>query len=473
MLRKIRIALAAVFFLGITLLFYGIGQSWWGWMAKVQFLPSALRVVASATALNIAILAGLTALCLISGRIYCSVICPLGVMQDLAISIRHRLGKVSHRPLRFHYRKENRLLRYGFLALTLAALIAGLQMLVGLIAPYSAYGRIVRSVVSAGNGSTGLPLILTAAATFILVTALAASMGRIWCNSVCPVGTVLGLLSRHALYAPRIDAGRCNGCGACSRNCKASCIDGENHSIDLSRCVMCMDCIGNCKAGAISFGRTKTESGKREPEDDGGGMSRRAFLGTAALLGSSVAAEAARRKLPKGFTEKQAPKRQTPIVPPGAKSFKVFTDTCTACGLCISACENKVLRPSTEISRLLQPEMSFEKGWCRPECNACADICPTGAILPLKEGEKSVIKIGTAKVDYEKCLAATGKSRCDNCVRHCPTGALRTVDGNYGISRVVVNEEKCIGCGACEYLCPVNGISAITVEGSLSHTRKD
>jgi len=468
MLRKIRIALAAIFFLGITLLFYGIGQDWWGWMTHLQFLPSVLRVIASASVLNIAVLAALVALTLVFGRIYCSVICPLGVMQDLAICLRRWLGKFFHKPWRTAFRTEKKLLRYGFLILTVSALIAGLQLLVGIIAPYSAYGRIVRSI----SGESSLPVIIVAGVTFLLVSILAASMGRIWCNSVCPVGTVLGLFSRHSLLAPRIDTEKCVNCGSCGKKCKASCIDTANHKIDLSRCVMCFDCIDNCSVRAISYGMTKKDSIMESKSDSAKGMSRRAFLGTAILLGSAAATKAAGKTLPEGVIAKTEPQRQTPIVPPGARGLRVFSDICTACGLCISGCPNKVLRPSTDISRLMQPEMSFEKGWCRPECNNCAELCPTGAIQPLKPGEKAFIKIGTAVVDASKCFAAKGEGRCGNCVRKCPTGALRMLETEDGQRRPVVNEDICIGCGACEFLCPAKPVSAITVNGSSTHIKK-
>ncbi len=142
MLRKLRIILAVLFFAGITLLFIGIGQQWWGWMAKLQFLPSCL-------ALNFAVIGGILLLTFLFGRIYCSVICPMGVFQDLVIWIRRQFGKLtSGKAKHFKFNKEHKWVRYPVLILTIAAIAAGLQVVVAIIGPYSAYGRIVRSTYS-------------------------------------------------------------------------------------------------------------------------------------------------------------------------------------------------------------------------------------------------------------------------------------------------------------------------------------
>lgn len=464
MLRKIRISIAAVMLIGITLLFVGIGQQWWGWMAKIQFLPSMLS-------LNLAIIAGTVLLTLLLGRIYCSVICPLGIFQDLVNAISSkRKGKAR----RFRFRKENKWVRYPVLVLFIVCHFASIQLVAALFAPYSAYGRIVRSIVGiAEGGPVYAPLLIVAMATLVIVSVCAWIWGRAYCNTVCPVGTVLSLVSRFSIFKIGIDENKCVKCGVCAKKCKASCIDPVSKKIDYSRCIDCFDCIGNCTAGAISFKAGKTDikrSGNEDAEDPG----RRKFLATAALIGTSTILAKA-QDTDGGLAPvlpKRNPDRSEKLVPFGAAGVKDFYSRCTACGLCLSACPNGVLRPSTDLEHLLQPEMGFETGYCRPECTACSDVCPTGALKPIK-GEKYRTAIGVASVNPDLCVVNRDGVSCGNCSRHCPTGAIRMVpkDTNDPLSLRIpaVVETLCIGCGACENLCPSRPLSAITVNGLKIH----
>ena len=484
MLRKIRIALAALFFVGITLLLVGIGQQWWGWMAKLQFLPSCL-------AGNFIVIGGIVLLTLLFGRIYCSVICPLGVFQDVVIWIRRQVGLAANKinikrfqkaaqarkegkevgPVstikpevkHFKFNKERRIVRYGMFTLTAIAIFTGIQLFVALIEPYSAYGRIVRSIVGLAEGQSIVPaLLITAAATLVIIGVCAWIWGRAWCSNICPVGTLLGLFSRCSLFKIRIDESKCVECGRCGRGCKAACLDTETRTIDYSRCIDCFDCIGRCKEGAISFG-LKTKEKKENNED---GASRRAFIATTALvLGAGSIAKAQEKRKDGGLAEvaeKQVPERYGRLVPPGAESVEDFYSKCTACQLCVSNCPNGVLRPSTDIKHLLQPEMGYEKGFCRPECTVCGDVCPAGAIRPVSKEEKLSIHIGFAEVNDELCIG------CGKCSTICPTGAILMVNED-GKKLATVVDTQCIGCGKCEFLCPVRPISAITVNGLEEH----
>ena len=515
MLRKTRIALASLFFAGITLLFLdvtGTLHTWLGWMAKVQFLPAVL-------ALNLAVVAGLLLLTLLFGRVYCSVICPLGVMQDI-ISWIHGKTKKKNR-FRFSWSPAKNWLRYGVLALFIVLLVAGVHSLVALIAPYSAYGRIASNLFAPlyewGNNlfawiaeradsyafySTevwlrSLPTFIIAAVSFVVIFVLAWKNGRTWCNTICPVGTVLGFFSRFSIFAPVIDTEKCRNCGLCGRQCKASCINMKEHEIDYSRCVACMDCIDTCKDGAIHYARRRSpiksgmttsqsgtmtgQSGMAEtrhgrPDRPSADQGRRAFLVSSAIAGTAVAAKAQEMKVDGGLTaieRAEKPERQTPLVPAGSLSLKNFTDHCTACQLCVSVCPNQVLRPSTSIMTLMQPEMSYERGYCRPECTRCSDICPAGAIRPITREEKSSIQIGHAVVNLDNCVVNTDEVSCGNCARHCPAGAIKMVrknpDDPKSLMIPTVNEERCIGCGACENLCPARPFTAIHVEGHEVH----
>ena len=591
MLRKIRITLAAICFVAITLLFLdftGTLHLWFGWLAKIQFLPAVL-------ALNFVVIAILLVLTLLFGRIYCSVICPLGIFQDCVSNLSsRRKGKKA----RFSYSKEIKWLRYGVLVLFVIALVAGLNALVALLAPYSAYGRMVQSLLAPvwqwGNNLLAwiaerqdsyafvtkdvwlksLPTLIVAAVTFVVVVVLAWRNGRTYCNTICPVGTTLSFFSRFAMFRPVIDKSKCKSCHACERKCKAACIDVDNHKIDYSRCVDCFDCIDSCRLGALKYwfawgrGVGTGSTGARTPQnapvgskmtsdeskngqnrssaaptpvaepvvrqgsptvscirstchkvaepvvrqgsptaevtDNGKGVStidatspvaepveatdkgRRAFLvGGAAVIGGSLLSsipmraeeeEIKDKKRDGGFAEvlpKKAPNRKTPVTPFGSESVEKFYKHCTACQLCVTVCPNNVLRPSSRLEHLMQPEMSFEKGYCRPECVKCSEVCPAGAILKITPEEKTEWKVGTAGVDYDLCVVNRDGVSCGNCARHCPVGAIRMVRKNPDDEKSPripsVNEEKCIGCGACENLCPSRPISAITVNGYSVH----
>ena len=489
MLRTIRITLAAVFFLGITLLFLDVTGSlhhWLSWMAKVQFLPAVM-------ALNVAVVLALVVLTLLFGRIYCSVVCPLGVMQDLF----GWLGKKSSKN-RYSYSPEVRWLRYAMLAVMVVAIAVGAGAVVQLLAPYSAFGRIATMLLqplwAMGNNALAtlaerydsyafytvdvwlrsMPALIVAAATLAVLAVLAWRGGRTYCNTVCPVGTVLAVAARFSLFKVRFDAGKCKSCSLCTKNCKASCIDYKTHRVDYSRCVACGDCISKCKFGALKYS-SHTTSPSREGEASGD-ASRRSFLVSAAMLATAALAQE-KKKVDGGLAElagKKAPERQTPLVPPGAQSLKNMLTRCTGCQLCVSECPNHVLRPSLlSIDSLFTPTMAFERGYCRPECTRCGEVCPAGAITPVGHEEKAAIQTGHAVVSAEHCLSATGEAECGNCARHCPAQAIEMVpsDPQDDLSPAVpaVNEERCIGCGACEYLCPVRPLSAIHVEGHEVH----
>ena len=146
---------------------------------------------------------------------------------------------------------------------------------------------------------------------------------------------------------------------------------------------------------------------------------------------------------------------------------------CTGCQLCVSECPNDVLRPSAALSTLMQPVMSYERGYCRPECNRCSTVCPTGAIKPISLEQKSSVQMGHAVWIKKNCVAVTDGVECGNCARHCPVGAIEMVPLNEEDDETpfvpAVNENRCIGCGACEFLCPARPLSAIYVEGHEVH----
>lgn len=505
-LKRVRLVLAILAILAAMLLFVdvsGAAHLWLGWIAKIQLLPAIL-------ALNLGVVVLLVILTLLFGRVYCSVICPLGIFQDVMA----RLGKMS-RKNRYSYSPERKVLRYTFFVLFIATLVGGVSSVAGILEPYSSFGRIASNLfapvyawgnnllayVSEHIGSyafyprevwiKGIGTFVVAVVTFVVLAVLAWRNGRTYCNTVCPVGTLLGLLSRWSVFAPVIDTEKCISCNICSRNCKSACIDIANHRIDYSRCVVCMDCIDVCPKDAVSFRlRSKAKAAAGAASDKGAAakpaaakgagkapdaVSRKGFITGAGLLAVS-AVRAQEMKVDGGFAEiiaKKVPKRETRIVPAGAQSLRHLAAHCTGCQLCVEACPNGVLRPSGGLITLLQPEMGFERGYCRPECVACSEVCPTDAIVKITVPEKSSIQVGHAVWIRENCIVLRDEQDCDNCARHCPTDAITMVpsDPDNRRSRKIpaVNVERCIGCGACENLCPSRPFSAIYVEGHENH----
>ena len=517
MLRKIRIILATVMFIGITWLFVdftGTAHHWFAWMPKLQLLEAIL-------ALNVAVIIGLVVLTFILGRIYCSVICPLGIMQDIF----GWLGKKAKKN-RYTYSKEVKWLRYPMLVLFIIALVAGVGTLFQLLAPYSAFGRIATNLLQpiwqAGNNVLAaiaehydsyafyhsniwlraLPSLVISALTLVILAVLAWRNGRTYCNTICPVGTILSFFSRFSLLKIHFDTEKCRNCSLCTKNCKAACIDFKTHTVDYSRCVVCGDCIESCKFGALKYtrkderlemrnercdmpqgGKTASNQGIQgnhishlssltSPLNEG----RRSFLLASAMLTTAAIAQKKDKMMDGGLAEiadKVAPQRQTPLTPPGSGSMRHFAQHCTGCQLCISECPNEVLRPSDDLMHLMMPVMSYERGYCRPECNRCSQVCPAGAILPIAAEDKASTQIGHAVWIKKNCVVLTDGVECGNCATHCPVGAIEMVpsdpDDDESPYVPAVNEARCIGCGACEYLCPARPHSAIYVEGHEVH----
>lgn len=517
MLRKIRITLATLMFVGLIWLFVdftGTASGIVGWMARIQFLEAVLCG-------SIAITAVLLVLTLIFGRAYCSVICPLGVMQDIIA----RIGRKANKRKRYTFSPAKRVLRYVVLALYVAALVGGVSIVIQLLAPYSVFGRIATNIlqpiyVYVNNLFAGLAeymdsymfyqndLWLRSAASLgvsiamlLVIGVLAWRNGRTWCNTICPVGTFLSFFSRFSLFKVRFDAEKCRNCTMCTSGCKASCIDYKSHTVDSSRCVVCGNCISNCKFGALKYeaitlrktagnGGGAIEGGVNSSGTNGnaavGGGSdgkngstvnsgRRAFLTTGAML-AGVALAQEQKKVHGGLAEladKKAPQRHTTITPPGSVSARNMERKCTGCQLCISECPNSVLRPSTDLLHFMQPVMSYERGYCRPECNRCSEVCPAGAIKPISLEKKVSTQIGHAVFIKKNCIALTDSVECGNCARHCPVQAIEMVHADPKDEETpyipAVDETRCIGCGACEYLCPARPFSAIYVEGHEVH----
>ena len=479
MLRKIRTALAVVAIAILTfgfLDFKGILND--PWLQKIQFGPALLS-------LSVVTLVCLVVATLMLGRIYCSVICPLGIFQDFF----NWLSKKFDKRKRYFYKRNNPWLRWGVLAVLVAAWFGGFTFLVGLLEPYSAYGRIadelfkpiylfgnnLLAAISEKAGSyhffkvlislKSLSALVVALLTLLIIGHISYHHGRTWCNTICPVGTLLGFFSKFSIFRIRIDKDKCNHCLACQRKCKAYCIDSVDQKIDYSRCVDCFDCIGECRQKAISYGPVKLrkkENRQQPAKMDSVDESRRQFLKSTVVL-AALAPTAMEAKVT-GIKD-----NRIPMSPPGSISHNNLLQHCTACHLCVSKCPSHVLKPAGMeygLGGILQPVMKFDDGFCNYDCNLCSQICPTGAIKPLTVEQKHATQPGHVVFNKDICVVNVNRTSCGACAEHCQVQALHMVPFEGGLTIPEANTELCVGCGGCEFICPVK---AVHIEGNPVH----
>lgn len=503
-LKWVRVAVAVLFFTGLTLAFLNIRHllphHLTGWLAKVQFVPSATALI-TGVSLSLAAVV-ILAVTLMAGRIYCSAICPLGILQDLISRLAAPL-RSKQTFLRFAPAKP--WVRHFFFWATLLTIpVGGAGLGVALLDPYSNFGRIIsllaRPVVALANNAL-LPLAekwhwnglyrveITHAAPalligvgifFLLLVVMAALRGRLYCNTVCPVGTLLGFLSARAFLKLKISADACGKCAECLKSCKAQCIDLKAGTVDASRCVACYNCLTACDRSAMqlkpdwTLPRKPTTTASAPPFD----AERRKFLLTAAggaLVAGATALPAIARAdnddkkdKKKGESHGGERKYRNVITPPLAGDTETFLAHCTACQLCVSSCPTGVLQPAFlqyGPMHLLKPRMDYSQSFCNYTCHRCSEVCPTGALPFLPLPQKQVTRIGMAHFKAENCIVNVYHTDCGACSEHCPTKAVHMVPYQGGLTIPEVDKSLCIGCGACEFACPAD-TKAILVHGA-------
>ena len=483
-LKTIRVVLSLLFFLPIFLFFLdftGKLPTQFHQFLSIQWIPALLS-------LNFVVLIILLLLSLFFGRIYCSVICPLGVFQDIVS--RKKLFFRKKKKLRFEYSSPNNIIRYSILILTVVVFIFGSSFLVLLFDPYSTFGRIIsqlfRPLVIWGNNGLSvllsklgvysvyevkqvafIPLAFSVALLFLfLVTQMSWSKGRSYCNTICPVGTGLGFLSKISLFRIKIEESKCTSCRICEKQCKSQCIDSKNKKIDDSRCVTCFNCLSTCKNGGIKyeFRYKKTPEKSIENKINNG---RRTFL----MASGAVLATAVLAKPKKIISNNDTILSRKPIMPPGAGTIEHFSAHCTGCQLCVSKCPMQVLKPAGlqyGITGITQPHLVFStEVFCTYDCNICTTVCPTTALKKFTVDEKKLNQIGMVNFRKDKCIVYTDNKDCGACSEHCPTQAVHMIPyNNDGLTIPQITKDLCIGCGACESICPVRPYQAIYVEGT-------
>lgn len=529
-LKQTRVAVALLFLVLITAAFMHFTNSetsFFSFFLKLQFVPSLLGVFTGSAIVFITLLL----LTIFFGRVYCSTICPLGVFQDVT-SRTARLFKTKKQK-RFFYQKPKKS-RYIILGIIALFFIVGITLPLAYLDPYSIWGRISSEILTRAehlihNGTSFLfpdtiyfrtfahfavGSFIFALSLLLLVILFSAFRGRLYCNTICPVGSFLGLISKFSAFQPVINKEKCIKCQLCVIACKSQCIDLKTQIVDTSRCVACMNCVATCKNGSMTYSFTWKKSNKaiesntvstqsktvlaqsnnlaeqnksatmqgknitmqsksatakdkniESPENNIDSPDRRKMLIAMGLMGTALAAKAI--KIGPIWSTKP---KITGIAPPGAVSVEHLKQNCTACHACISACPNNIIKPATleyGIDGVLLPVLSFGHHYCSYECNECSKVCPSNAIMPITLEEKKLTQVGKVRFTPKKCIVFTDGTACGACEEHCPTKAITMVPfGKEGLYLPSVKQALCIGCGGCEFICPAVPEKAMIVYAS-------
>ena len=527
-LKIFRVTAATAIFIAALLSFLNFSMGWeTNHILHIQFVPALLSLAAGTlgVALPLIILLLLT---LIFGRVYCSFLCPTGILQDiigrLARPFTRRTRRTRTNPhststgssTSAGYRKPHSILRYIILIATGLLFALGLAWPLTLLDPYSLFGKIASQFFGSieiflnnalanifPNSIPYLKYTSIATVSFIygtiaLITLIlfSAAHGRLYCNTICPVGTLLGLIGSKSLFQIRIDSNACKHCNACAKNCKSNCIDIKGQKVDTERCVVCFNCLQHCKFGALHYslrrpaastsassaastssstsassstastGATSANAASSAPSEKVDKGLRTTLAGLAGL-GTAILAHkgTGSRFIPiKEYREKHLPEnlrasQELGIMPPGAGRLEHFKQNCTGCYACVAACPGDVIKPATfeyGPDGILLPTLKYNGHFCGYECNACSNACPSGALSPLTLKEKKRTAIGKAIYMAGKCIVFQAGTDCGACDEHCPTKAITMVPvpGKSFLYYPKLNRDLCIGCGGCEYICP-------------------
>lgn len=512
-LKGLRVLLAALFFIPILLFFLDFTNKMPVDVHKllhVQLLPAILGGM-------FGIVAVLFLLTLLFGRIYCSVLCPAGVFQDI-INRLFCIGKKKKKGVRrFKYHKPLNWVRYALLAATAITALLGFSGLCLLLDPYSNFGRIAanlfRPSVMWGNNvladwlmkmdnyslfhvtisTVSIAGLVSGIVALVVFAVLVIFRGRLFCNSLCPVGALLSLVSRYSFFRISFDKEACTHCGNCEHTCKAEAIDTKNLTVDTSRCVDCFNCVSSCAKGGLQYRfnppfrkgekRIAEATMNMEAEQQPAVNSRRTFLATGATVAATLPivsaiaegvgqCEGHGQGSGHGKGKGKGRKKWPPITPPGSLSLERFKDKCTGCHICVVKCPSQVLRPAGleyGFDYLLKPRMAYINSYCNYECTVCSEVCPAGAIRPIAVEEKKSLQVGIATFFINRCIVKTEGTDCGACSEHCPTQAVHMVPYEGTLTIPQVNPDLCVGCGGCESICPVRPMRAIIVKSNVVH----
>ncbi|MGC9312205.1 MAG: 4Fe-4S binding protein [Sediminispirochaetaceae bacterium] len=502
-LRRARIAVAAAVFILLYISLSLSGPVYSGileFLTSLQLLPSLINVLFAGAVWLSAGFVPVMLLTLLVGRLYCSTLCPLGILQDLILFFSRKVKRRRMHPLPPGWGVH---LTAGLLSAGLAA--AGIPSLLGLLEPFAFRGRTFRdfAVPAGALASSGVvevfklfdvylapvpfrgepgAVALTAALIALLIF-FTVKYGRWYCNRLCPAGCALRVMSLRPVWSIRFNLEKCTSCGICARVCRSGCIDVSAHTLYTDRCVMCLDCLAACPFEALeaapNYGPGRDQArekvaGRRNPARPSGApdlQRRKAVLVAAGALAAAGGAGVMRAVA--GGSRKSA---GDTVIPPGARSVEWFTSRCISCHTCVSACPTHVLQPSffaLGAAGFLQPVMNYRAGYCEWECNACSQVCPTGAISPISIAKKQETQLGRVEFVEDRCVVFTQGTACGACGEVCPTQAVRMVPYIGDLTQPLTDNAICSGCGNCEYACPVEGEKAIFVRGLPVHQPRE
>ena len=426
----------------------------------------------------------------IFGRVYCALLCPLGVLQDIFIWLSRIFGiKKTHA-----FQKPYPRIRYGITIVTMMTFFLGSMDMIGLLDPLSVFGRVaanlfkpaalamhnmalsfleffdiyILSVKKLHFVSWSLTIITVL--SFMAVLFFSLFHGRLYCNTICPVGGLIGLLSSRSLFRFGLDKTKCVSCGACEKVCKAGCIDVERMSIDSNRCVSCFNCLDVCGKRAVRYDILTKENFIRSFFPGAHVPARRHWLMGSMTAGVSIVFSF----YPLTILSRISPSESIPVLPPGSVSINRFRKICLGCDLCVSVCPTNVIIPGASSffsPGFLMPEMDFNRGFCDMACHACGQACPTDAIKAMPLHLKKEVRVGSAVLHKDLCIVHVKKKHCGACGEACPTSAISPVEKGQ-VLFPKLNPDYCIGCGACVYACPTKP-KAIIVKAIPIHEKAE
>ena len=398
---------------------------------EVQIVAAWQSALVSATVSTVVIIFLVFILTLLCGRVYCSTLCPLGIFQEILMFLWQPIYKWK----KIKAVKKHSVLGYFMAIILFGCLCGGSVILLRYIDPYAVIGNALSGAIY------GICFIST-------VAILSLFKKRFFCSHICPVGVLLGVISKFSLWRIKIDDKACKLCGRCEQVCPVGCIDLKKQEVDSERCIRCFKCLEHCAFKAVIFERQNKKNNDDENKEMPVDLKRRKMIiGTGVLLLFGVAFRGG-----KLLVEKTADKIKRVILPAGAGNGKDFYNRCLNCNLCVKNCPMEIIKKAT--AEVPVVHLKYGKNYCDYDCHKCSEVCPSGAIKKISLKDKRRTKIAEAVIDEDICI------KCGMCAVRCPRHIIIKNGGEY--PKIAAN--GCIGCGLCASVCPVKAITIKTIE---------